>query len=95
MTATLPIPVEVEVPNREWRQVDPDSVGAGDAAFTAARFGFQPDDYVPILSVRGAIRTDPASLEDIADESCGSLRDQGASVYVVKRTQTGSSQCRV
>ncbi|MEU6133544.1 hypothetical protein [Nocardioides sp. NPDC047086] len=90
MTAALPIPVEIEMPNREWRQVDPDSLGADDAAFAAVRFSFQAENYVPILSVRGSFRTDPASLEDIADETRVSLLDQGASVYVVKRTQTGS-----
>lgn len=92
MSAELPIPVQVELPSREWREVDPDTLDAEDAAFTAARLGSRADNYIPVLSVRGSFRTDPADLEDIADESCESLRRQGASAYVVKRTQIGSSR---
>ena len=89
MSATLPVPIRFALPGPEWQPVPPESLGVRNAAFLAVR----PDPqtgYAPIISISGAWREDPATLEEIAEESLALLRAQAEEVELVKRTRVGS-----
>lgn len=90
MAASFPVPISFELPNTHWRGADPDDLEQADAFAVALRWGSVADGYVPILTVRGMYGMDLPSLEDVADSSVDSLRANGASADLVKRTRVES-----
>lgn len=90
MVATFPVPITFELPNSHWKGAGPDELEHADAFATALRWGSAADGYVPILTVRGMYGLDLPSLEDVADSSVASLRDNGARADLVKRTRVES-----
>lgn len=80
---TLPIPIEFELPGPAWRPVQPESLGVENAAFLAVREG--DPDYDPTITVSGGWRDDPATLDQIADESLAKIRGQATDVELLKR----------
>lgn len=88
---TLPVPVRFALPDPAWEPVEPTSLGVTNAAFLAVRRGL-PGDYDPTITVSGDWRTDPATLEQIADESLVKLRAQASEVELVKRRRVGSDR---
>ncbi|NGN91449.1 hypothetical protein G5C66_01680 [Nocardioides sp. KC13] len=92
MASAFPIPIEFDLPNTHWRGADPDSLEQADAFAVALRWGSVADGFVPILTVRGTYGVDLPSLEDAADSSVESLRSNGASADLIKRTRVESEQ---
>lgn len=89
MTIDLPIEVHFTLPGPQWVSIDPDSAGVSDAAFLAMRQE-TPGDYTPLLSLGGALRLDPSTMTEIADESLALLARQGTDVELVHRRVTES-----
>ncbi len=86
---TLPVPLEFELPGPDWEPVAPDSLGVENAAFLAVRRNLGAV-YSPTLTISGALRPDPATLVDIADEAVALLRAQARDVEVLKRDEIPS-----
>lgn len=88
--AVLPLPIEFELPGPSWQRVDPRAFGVPTAAFMAIRLDSE-QAYNPVLTVSGGFRRDPASLDDIADESLELLRAELGEAEVVKRRSVGNA----
>lgn len=86
---TLPVPIRFELPGPEWEAVPPESRGVTNAAFLAVRRDTD-DDYEPTITISGDWRNDPATLEDIADESLVLARSQATDVELLKRREMGT-----
>lgn len=86
---TLPVPIRFELPGPEWESVPPESRGVTNAAFLAVRRD-TGDDYEPTITISGDWRNDPATLEDIADESLVLARSQATDVELLKRREMGT-----
>lgn len=86
---TLPVPIRFQLPGPEWESVAPASLGVHNAEFLAVRRDTDPD-YDPTITISGDWRTDPATLEQIADEAVANLRGQADDVEVATRRQVGS-----
>lgn len=91
MIEAFPFPVQFEMPNDEWVQSDPSELGVTNAAFVAVRRGFR-DGYAPVLTISGGWRTDPATFQQIADESLEVLAEDATDVELVKRTEVGTER---
>jgi hypothetical protein len=89
MTTTLPVPIRFELPGPDWEAVPPESRGVTNAAFLAVRRG-TGDSFEPTISISGDWRNDPASLEQIADESLVVARAQASEVELLKRRAMGT-----
>jgi hypothetical protein len=92
MSPPLPVPLSFRLPNDHWQPADPEALGVVDAAFLAVRREHVGDDYAPTLTVSGGLRTDEATLDDIADEAVAVFAEQAADVELVKRRAYGSPE---
>lgn len=90
-TATLPVPLRFELPNPDWTPADPTSLGVGNAAFLAVRRNLS-DEYAPVITISGARRDDPATMDDIAEEWVDKLRREGDEVELVTRRDLGTDE---
>jgi hypothetical protein len=88
-SATLPVPVEFELPGPAWRPADPDAFGITGAAFVAAREPVSPG-YVPTLVVSGDLRYDDATVRDIAEEAFLLLARQTPYLKLLHREEVGT-----
>jgi len=91
VSATLPIPVQFELPGPAWSPIDPDAAGIVNAAFAAARTPIS-GDYTPTLVISGDERYDDATLLEIADESAQVLRNETPHLRLLDRQEVGSEQ---
>lgn len=91
MPTTLPVPIAFKLPNDHWRAVDPESMGVRNAAFLAVRRDHE-GDYAPSLTVSGGLRTDDATLDQIADEAVAVFAEQASDVELVTRRDYGSEE---
>jgi hypothetical protein len=91
MSATLPLPVQFELPGPEWSPTDPAAYGIENAAFVAARTPVSPG-YAPTLVISGDNRYDEASLREIAEESAALLGVETPHLRVLHREEVGSAE---
>lgn len=91
MSATLPIPVQFELPGPEWAPADPATLGIENAAFVAARSPLEPG-YTPTLVISGEERYDDASLRVIAEEAAALLTEETPHLKVLQREEVGSAK---
>lgn len=89
MSATVPIPIEFDLPEG-WRAAPPDEVGASGASFVAVRL---PSDagFTANITIDGEYRPDAATLPEIAEESVARMDRAVTSVVVGDRRETGSA----
>lgn len=88
---TLPVPVTFRLPGPEWEPVAPESLGVQNAEFLAVRRNTDPA-YAPTITVSGGWRTDPATLDQVADESVARLQHESSDVELLRRRDLGSPQ---
>jgi hypothetical protein len=88
MASTLPVPIEFSLPDG-WLSVPPDEVGTPESAFVALHPPPQ-SGFTANISIAGELRTDGASLIQVADESLARLQSEFGSVQMGKRNETGS-----
>jgi hypothetical protein len=88
MAATLPVPIQFELP-RGWVAAPPDELGAPDAAFLALHPDDPPSGFTANITIGGAVRTDRATLADIADESVEALAANTTAATLETRSQFG------
>lgn len=86
---TLPLPIKFELPGPKWRGLPPASRGVTNAAFLAVREGTD-DFYDPTITISGDWRMDPATLDEIADESLAKLSAQADQVSLLGRKEIAS-----
>ena len=91
VNATLPIPVQFELPGPDWAPVDPAASGIENAAFVAARTPITPG-YTPTLVISGDERYDDASLRDIAEEAAALLTRETPHLKLLHREEVGSEK---
>jgi hypothetical protein len=91
MATTLPVPIEFELP-QGWVAAPPDEVGAPDAAFVALRPEEWPTGFTANITIGGSLRTDAATLADIADESVESLAANTMTATLDGRNEFGDEQ---
>ncbi|SFB35804.1 hypothetical protein SAMN05216266_10911 [Amycolatopsis marina] len=89
MHTALPVPIEFAVPEG-WRAPHPEEAGASSGAVVAVHSG-TTGDVTSNITVSCELRSDDAQLVDIADESVAGLRESGAAVEVLTRTEVGTS----
>ncbi len=87
----LPVPVSFRLPSAQWEAVEPSSLGVANAEFLAVRRDTDPA-YAPTISVSGGWRTDPATLDDIGDESWEKLRRETGGAELLRRRDLGSER---
>ncbi|MEU6147588.1 hypothetical protein ABZ848_45475 [Streptomyces sp. NPDC047081] len=87
MATTLPIKISFSLPDG-WQAAPPDEVGAPGAAFVALHPA-SVDGFMANITISGRMRSDSASLWQIADESVRRLQQAG-SVEVLKKTEAGT-----
>ncbi|WP_320783337.1 hypothetical protein [Streptomyces sp. CRN 30] len=90
MPGTLPVPLEIELP-QGWQSAPPDEVGAPQAAFVALHTASRGQGFMPNITVSGHTVGSSASLHGLAEESVRRLRENVGPVDVVKRTEVGTS----
>lgn len=81
----LPLPLTAELPNDNWQPVDPGTVGVSNAAMVAQRSGVP--GYIPTIVLSGDLRTDDATLPEIADEALAVIRRDAPGAEVVSREE--------
>lgn len=86
----LPLPLTAELPNDSWQPVDPATVGVSNAAMVAQRSGVQ--GYIPSIVLSGDLRTDDATLPEIADEALAIVRRDAPGAEVVNREETSADR---
>lgn len=89
MPATLPLPIEFELPDG-WRPAPPDEVGAPDVAFVAL-FPEPDNHFTANITIDGEYRPDDADLDEIADASVERMREIAGSVVLTGRREAGSA----
>jgi hypothetical protein len=90
MPGTLPVPLEIQLP-QGWQSAPPDEVGAPHAAFVALHIPSQGQGFTPNITVTGRTLEGSASLHRLAEESVQRLRESVGSVAIAKRTEVGTS----
>jgi hypothetical protein len=88
MATTLPIKISFSLPDG-WQAAPPDEVGAPGAAFVALH-PTSAEGFMANITMSGQMRSDSASLWQIADESVGRLQQAGP-VEVLKKTEAGTA----
>ncbi|NJP48086.1 DUF1795 domain-containing protein [Actinacidiphila epipremni] len=89
MPTTLPLPIELELPD-DWRAVPPDEAGAPGVAFAAVHPGAD-DGFTANITVDGDIPPEDATLDDIADGSVERMREVAGSVVLTERQAAGTA----
>jgi hypothetical protein len=88
MASTLPVPIEFALPDG-WLSVSPDEVGTPESAFVALHP--PPENgFTANISITGELRTDGASLTQVADESLQRLEGEFGSVRLGTREEVGA-----
>jgi len=90
MPGTLPVPVNVELPEG-WQSAPPDEVGAPQAAFVAVHMASRGQGFMPNITVTGHTLAGSSNLHGLAEESVRRLRENVGPVDIVKRTEVGTS----
>ncbi|MDO0910900.1 hypothetical protein QQM39_08545 [Streptomyces sp. DT2A-34] len=90
MPGTLPVPLEIELP-QGWQSAPPDEAGAPHAAFVALHMASRGQGFMPNITVTGHTLEGPSSLHGLAEESVRRLRENVGAVDIVKRTEVGTS----
>lgn len=90
MATTLPVPIQFELPEG-WVAAPPDEIGAPGAAFVALHPDAQPTGFTANITIGGEFRPDPASLEDIADESIERLAESTTAATLGSRNEFGDA----
>lgn len=90
MATTLPLPIELELPD-DWRAVPPDEAGAPGVAFAAVRPGAD-DGFTANITVDGDVPPEDATLDDIADGSVERMREVAGSVVLTERREAGTPE---
>jgi hypothetical protein len=85
--ASLPVPLNIQLPSAQWAIADPDVLGLSNAAFVTVRPDSGP--YTPVITVSGGVRSISVSPEEIADESVQVLSDQAGAAEVLRRRPYG------
>lgn len=88
MATDLPVPIEFRLPDG-WHAASPDEAGLPDVAFIALNAATHGSGFTANITVDGEVRTDGASLAEIADESVASLRGTAPTVTVAHRADLG------
>lgn len=91
MTTELPVPIAFELPDG-WHAAPPDEAGAPGAAFVALNAATQGTGFTANITIDGEVRTDGASLTEIADESVANLRAAAPTVTVAHRADLGDGE---
>lgn len=90
MTGTLPVPLNVELP-QGWESAPPDKVGAPHAAFVGLHKASQGQGFTPNITVTGHTLEGSGNLHRLAEESVQRLRENLGAVEIVKRAEVGTS----
>ncbi|MGW0882240.1 hypothetical protein [Streptomyces sp. NPDC002671] len=89
MPKTMPVSVEYRLPPG-WHAVPPDQTGAPGVAFMALR-SQQDDGFAANITMDGELRSDAATLAEIADVSVQRMGELVGSVVVTDRREVGSA----
>ncbi len=88
MATDLPVPIQFRLPDG-WHAASPDEAGLPDVAFVALNAATHGSGFTANITVDGEVRTDGASLAEIADESVANLRGAAPTVTVAHRAELG------
>jgi hypothetical protein len=91
MAATLPVPIECELPDG-WNPAAPDDVGAPGVAFIALHPLPQRTGFTPNITISGEVRHDRVTLDDIAEESIRRLGETSERATLARRTSVGTAE---
>ncbi|MGH3762742.1 hypothetical protein [Actinophytocola sp.] len=91
MSTDLPVPMKFQLPDG-WHAASPDELGLPDVAFVALNAATHGSGFTANITIDGEVRTDGASLAEIADESVANLRDAAPTVTVAQRTDLGGAE---
>lgn len=86
----LPVPLHGRLPNT-WRLLRPERTRADGVALVAVHPGSVRHGFAANITVSERMRTDDATLVDIADESLGELAREAQRVSLTRRTEFGSA----
>lgn len=87
----LPVDLELQLPGPDWKPVEPESFGVQNAALLLVRHNLS-ETYAPTISISGDVRSDPATMAEIADESLALLRAQARHVELLQRDEVGTPE---
>ncbi|MGH3494251.1 MAG: hypothetical protein ACRDRL_20240, partial [Sciscionella sp.] len=90
MASTLPVPIEFSLP-QGWQAAPPDEVGAAEAAFVALHPA-SSKGFTANITISGEVRSDGASLVQVADEAVGRLQRNFGEVALGTRKEAGSGE---
>ncbi|TWP52135.1 hypothetical protein FKR81_11170 [Lentzea tibetensis] len=90
MATTIPVPIEFSLPEG-WLSAPPDEVGAPEAAFVALHPS-TGNGFTANITIAGEVRTDDASLPQIADEAVEKLERAAGQVQVGRRNEVGTPE---
>jgi hypothetical protein len=93
MATTLPVPIEFSLPDG-WLSAPPDEVGAAQAAFVALHPG-SASGFTANITISGEVRTDDATLAQIAERAAARLRRDIGAVEVGRRNELESAYTQV
>ncbi|WNM29601.1 hypothetical protein RKE30_03930 [Streptomyces sp. Li-HN-5-11] len=89
MPKTLPIPLKFRLPEG-WLPARPEGFDAAGVAFAAVHS--QPDTgFAANITIDGEVRSGPAVLDELADQSVERLREVAESVVLAHRREVGSA----
>ena len=91
MVGSLPVPIQFELPEG-WQAVDPDKVGASDAAFVAVNWRMNYPGFTANIAIDGFQESGDVSLADLAEDSVQNLHTASLSVSVSERSEFGSRE---
>ncbi|MGW3205413.1 hypothetical protein [Streptomyces sp. NPDC001135] len=87
MATTLPVKISFSLPDG-WQAAPPDEVGAPGVAFVALHPA-SIDGFTANITIAGRMRSDSATMWQIAEESVRRL-EQAGTVEVVKKAEVGT-----
>jgi hypothetical protein len=93
MATTLPVPIEFSLPDG-WLSAPPDEVGAPQAAFVALHPG-SAAGFTANVTITGEVRTDDATLAQVAAEAAARLERGLGSVEIGRRNELDSAYTQV
>ncbi|WP_158851956.1 hypothetical protein [Saccharothrix deserti] len=93
MATTLPVPIEFSLPDG-WLSAPPDEVGAPQAAFVALHPGSSAG-FTANVTISGEVRTDDATLAQVAEEAAARLQRGLGTVEIGRRNELESAYTQV
>ncbi|MFD1150530.1 hypothetical protein [Saccharothrix hoggarensis] len=93
MATTLPVPIEFSLPDG-WLSAPPDEVGAPRAAFVALHPG-SAAGFTANVTISGELRTDGATVAEVAAEAVARLERGLGAVEVGRRNELESAFTQV